>query len=191
MQTLQPQKIGYIRVSTVEQSDERQLEGIELNKVFKDQRSGRDKDRPGFQQMMEFVREGDELYVHDISRLARNVGHLLEIVETLNKKGVGLHFVKEGLHFKANMEADPMTKLMLQVMGSVYEFERRMLLERQREGIEIAKKQGKYAGGKRRVDRQAILQALNHGSSIRETAKLLGISVSTVQRVKKEAEDTP
>jgi len=174
--------LGYVRVSTVEQNTERQLEGVTLDKVFEDKCSGKDTERPQLRLLLDYVREGDTIHVHDISRLARNLKDLLEIVDGLGKQGVSLQFHKENLSFTG--EDNPMQELMMNVMGAVAQFERSMILERQREGIALAKAKGVYKGRKASVDTQAILAELEAGLSIRRTAAKLGVGVSTVQRVK-------
>lgn len=177
--------VGYIRVSTVDQNTERQLSQVKLNKVFEDKCSGKDINRPQLKVMLEYVREGDCIHVHDISRLARNLNDLLALVSDLMKRGISIKFHKENLHFTG--EANPMQDLMLSMLGAVYEFERSMTLERQREGIALAKAQGRYRGAKKRVDDGAILAELEKGTSIRRTAELIGVAPSTVQRVKAQA----
>jgi DNA invertase Pin-like site-specific DNA recombinase len=174
--------VGYIRVSTIDQNTERQLEGVSVDKVFEDKCSGKDTKRPQLQAMLEYVREGDTIIVHDISRMARNLKDLLALVEDLTNRGVAVTFKKEALTFTG--EANPMQDLMLSMLGAVYQFERSMMLERQREGVQLAKAAGKYKGGKTRVDTAAIQAALDSGLSIRAVAEQLGVGVSTVQRVK-------
>lgn len=176
-------QIGYIRVSTVEQNTARQLEGIQLDKVFEDKCSAKDTKRPQLKALLEFVREGDVLHVHDISRLARNLEDLLSLVRTLTGKGVAVKFMKENLHFTGDAN-NPMQVLMLNLLGAVYQFERSLLLERQREGIKLAKEAGKYKGGKPRIDEAHVLNELQSGGSVRKTAEKLGIGISTVQRIK-------
>ncbi len=178
-------RIGYIRVSTVEQNTDRQLADLELDRVFTDKCSGKDRNRPELQALLGYVRDGDCIYVHDISRMARNINDLQLLVETLNSKGCAVKFLKEGLTFTGDAK-DPMQRLMLQMLGAVYEFEREMLLERQREGIKQAKLAGKFKGSKKSVDRLKVIEALNSGLSIRKTANELGIAASTVQLIKKE-----
>lgn len=139
-------KIAYIRVSTEEQNEARQVEALkpyEIDKTFIEKISAKDTNRPEFQKMMEFVREDDTIYIKDFSRIARSTKDLLDIVETLNKKGVKLISLKENLD-----TTTPTGKLMLTMIGAIYEFERANLLERQREGIAIAKRAGKYKGRK-------------------------------------------
>lgn len=176
------EKVAYIRVSTVEQNTERQLDGLEFDKSFEDKCSGKDTNRPQLQALLEYVREGDEVHVHDISRMARNLEDLIGLVKGLNSQGVSVYFHKEHLTFTG--EQNPMQDLMLNVMGAVYQFERSMLLERQREGIQKAKQAGKYKGRPKSIDSDNILQLLQSGVSIRKTAGQLGVSVSTVQRAK-------
>lgn len=136
--------IAYVRVSTVEQNDERQRESLaayQIDKWFCEKVSGKDTNRPQLQAMLEFVREGDTVYVHDFSRLARSTADLLNIVDTLAAKGVHLVSRKEAVD-----SSTPTGKLMLTMIGAIAEFERANLLERQREGIAIAKREGKYKG---------------------------------------------
>ena len=138
--------IAYIRVSTIEQDDTRQREALKLNQIdkyFIEKASAKDTNRPELKALLDYVREGDSIYVKDFSRLARSTKDLLEIVEILNKKGVKLISLKE------NLDSNTSTgKLMLTMIGAIYEFERTNLLERQREGIAIAKQKGKYKGRK-------------------------------------------
>jgi DNA invertase Pin-like site-specific DNA recombinase len=139
-------RVGYRRVSSVDQSTERQLEGIQLDKVFTDKASGKDTARPQLQAALEYLREGDLLLVHSMDRLARSVDDLRRIVLDLTKRGVHVQFVKENLTFTG--EDSPMSNLLLSLLGAVAEFERSMIRERQREGIELAKKKGVYKGRK-------------------------------------------
>ena len=150
--------VGYVRVSTIEQNEERQIEGLkkyQLDKIFEEKISGKNTNRPKLQEMLDFVRDGDTVYVHDFSRLARSTKDLLDIIEFLNKKGVHLVSNKENID-----SSTPSGKLMLTVIGAIYEFERTNLLERQKEGIEIAKKNGKYKGRKKIVVNQDEWNAL-------------------------------
>lgn len=140
----QGQKVGYLRVSTVDQHTDRQLDGIALDRTFTDKISGKSQDRPALQEMLQHVRQGDEVVVHSMDRLARNLGDLLQIVKTLTGRGVKVSFQKEVLTFTG--EDSPMANLMLGIIGSVAAFERSMILERQREGIALAKAKGAYKG---------------------------------------------
>ena len=142
------QRVGYVRVSTVDQSTARQLEGFALAKVFEDHASGKDTRRPQLQAALAYVRAGDTLVCHSIDRLARNLDDLRALVKDLNAKGVSVEFVKECLTFAAGAgEGDAMARLMLSMLGAFAEFERALIRERQREGIAIAKQMpGKYKG---------------------------------------------
>lgn len=138
--------IGYIRVSTIEQNDERQYEGLKkhnIDKFYTEKVSAKTANRPQLQTMLDFAREGDSIFVHDFSRLARSTKDLLDIIEFLKNKNVKLVSNKESFD-----TSTPSGKLMLTVMGAIYEFERTNMLERQREGIAIAKAEGRYKGKK-------------------------------------------
>ncbi len=140
------QEVAYIRVSTIEQNTESQrviLSKIKIDKVFEEKISGKNAKRPELQAMLEYVREGDTVYVKDLSRLARNTKDLLNIVEYLANKGVRLKSIKENIDTSTNFG-----KLMITFLAAIYEFERANLLERQRDGIAVAKMQGKYKGRK-------------------------------------------
>jgi DNA invertase Pin-like site-specific DNA recombinase len=133
-------RIGYKRVSSVDQSTLRQLDGMTFRKVFEDHASGKDTNRPQLREAIAYCREGDTLVCYSMDRASRNLADLLKLVEDLNAKDVSVEFVKEGLTF--NGEDKPMAKLLLSVMGACAEFERSMIRERQREGIAIAKARG-------------------------------------------------
>jgi len=139
-------KIGYIRVSSLEQNPDRQLEGVALDKVFLDKASGKDRKRPELKALLDYVRDGDQVFVHSMDRLASNLDDLRAIVLQLNQKQVSLHFLKEQLTF--NGEDGPMATLLLSIMGAFAEFERALIKERQKEGIALAKKKGIYRGRK-------------------------------------------
>lgn len=177
--------IGYIRVSTVQQNTDRQLAGVTLDKVFEDKASGKNTQRPQFEAMMNYVREGDVLHVHSIDRLCRNTTDLLATVEQLTKRGVSVHFHKED--FKTGKNS-PAGNMMLTVLAAVAQMEREMMLERQREGIAAAKAAGRIAkrGNGKAIDRAGIAAALANGGSIRSVAKDFSVSTQTVQRIKKE-----
>ena len=147
--------------------------------------SARTADRPKLNELLDYIREGDEVIVHDISRLARNMEDLHRLVRQITDKGCTLRFVKENLTF-TNDQTDPVSQLLLSMLGAVYQFERNIMLERQREGIAIAKAKGKYKGRPKTIDRSEILTLLDDGLSMRNTAGKLGVSLSTVQRVKME-----
>ena len=140
-------RIGYIRISSFDQNSERQLENVQVNKVFTDKASGKDTKRPELDNLISFVREGDIVVVQSMDRLARNLDDLRRLVQSLTQSGVHVEFSKEGLTFTG--EDSPMANLMLSVMGAFAEFERALILERQREGIALAKKRGVYSGRKK------------------------------------------
>lgn len=182
------EKIGYIRVSSVGQNTERQLSGLEFDRVFTDKCSGSTVDRPELKRLLDHVREGDAVYVHSIDRMARDLKNLLELIDYFKSKGVDIHFVKEGLSYTPN-HSNPMQDMMLQVMGAVSQFERALIRERQREGIEQAKAKGVYKGSKKTIDRERVLEMLNQGMKKAEIARKLGIGRVSVYRVIKEAEE--
>lgn len=179
------QRIGYLRVSTADQNTERQLDGIALDKVFTDKASGKDTKRPELARAMEYVREGDTLIVHSMDRLARNLEDLRRIVRELTAKGVRVEFAKEGLSFTGDDSA--MNTLLLSMLGAVAEFERSMILERQREGIAVAKAAGKYKGRKASLSpAQAaeLRQRLAAGEPVSALAAEYGVSRQTVYNYK-------
>ena len=140
------QRIGYRRVSTTDQSTARQLDGVKLDRVFEDKASGATTKRPQLEAALAHLRPGDTLVVHSMDRLARNLQDLLGIVTDLTGRGVVVEFVKEGQRFSGRR--DPMAELMLAMLGAVAQFERALIRERQREGIEQAKARGVYTGRK-------------------------------------------
>ena len=175
------QRIGYIRVSSLDQNTERQLEGVPLDRIFTDKLSGKDMARPQLEAMLGFVREGDTLLVHSMDRLARNLDDLRHLVAVLTGRGVRVEFVKENLAFSG--EASPMATLMLSVMGAFAEFERALIRERQREGIALAKARGDYKGRKKSLSADDVAKAkerLEQGVSKAQVARDLGISRETL-----------
>lgn len=158
---MKTQRIGYIRVSTIDQNDQRQLDGIELDRVFTDKASGKDIKRPQLQAALSYARDGDMLIVHSMDRLARNVEDMLKMVRELNERGVTVQFIKENMVFQAGAD-DPRTTLMFTMLSAFAQFERALIRERQREGIAIAKAKGAYRGRKPTLDpeRRAELCAL-------------------------------
>ncbi|GBG36848.1 recombinase family protein [Mycobacterium montefiorense] len=175
------QRIGYQRVSTVDQNADRQLDGVELDKMFVDKASGKDTQRPQLAACLDYIREGDILVVHSMDRLARNLEDLRRIVRELTCQGVKVQFVKENLTFAG--DDSPMNTLLLSMLGAVAEFERSMILERQREGIALAKAAGKYKGRKAALtDKQAdeLRARLAAGEPVTALAKAFGISRQTV-----------
>ena len=178
-------KVGYVRVSSVDQNIGRQLEGIDVDRIFVDKASGKNTVRPKFQEMLSYVREGDMIVVHSMDRFARRLKDLVTEVDQLIKRGIAIQFVKENITFTA--QATPMDNLMLQLMGAFAQFEREIILERQKEGIKLAAAQGKYKGRVHKLNpdqAQALRQAWDEKkySSKVELAKAFGISRQAVYR---------
>lgn len=140
-------RIGYVRVSTVDQTAARQLDGVDVERTFTDKASGKDVKRPQLEAMLAFVREGDTVVCHSMDRMARNLDDLRRIVLGLTQRGINVQFIKESLTFTG--EDSPLANLLLNVMGAFAQFERELIKERQREGIAIAKEAGAYKGRKR------------------------------------------
>ena len=182
-------RVAYVRVSTVEQNEARQLEALkkhDIEKWFIEKVSGKDTNRPKLQEMLDYVREGDTVYIHDFSRLARSTKDLLEIIELLAAKGVNLISNKE------NLDTSSATgKLMVTVIAAINEFERQNLLERQKEGIEIAKKEGKFKGGQvKQIDDAAFNAAYekykNREINKTQFAAALKVSRPTLDKLLKD-----
>lgn len=182
-------KIGYVRVSTEEQNEARQVEALQkhgVEKIYIEKRSGKNLDRPVLQELLEYIREGDTVYIHDLSRISRSLSDLLELVELLQKKKVHLVSNKESID-----TTTPTGRLFLSIVGAINEFERTSLLERQREGIAIAKRQGKYKGRKQRtLDNIAVLydQWIRREKSKAQIARENRISRPTIDRLFREYE---
>lgn len=182
-------KIAYVRVSTVEQNEARQVEALKkygIEKYFTEKVSAKNTNRPQLQQMLELAREGDTIYIHDFSRLARSTRDLLDITERLQEKGIHLVSNKENID-----TSTPTGKLMLTMIAAINEFERLNLLERQKEGISIAKRNGVYSGRKPfKSDKFEDLYNQYIGRKINkiEFAKLLGTSRPTLDKLVKEHE---
>lgn len=137
---------AYKRVSTMEQNLGRQLSDFEADVVLEEKVSAKDTKRPKLEILLEVVGKGDEVHIHELSRLARSVQDLIEIVNRVVAKGVSIHFHKENLVFAPDKKSNPFQALMLNLLGSIAQFERDLMLERQREGISIAKQNGVYKG---------------------------------------------
>ena len=185
------QRVGYRRVSSWEQRSDRQLEGLALDELFEDRASGKDLKRPAWEEAERYLRRGDVLFVHSMDRLARNLADLLAVVEGLNRKGVEVRFVRENLCFEAGAEANPMSRLMLSLLGAVAEFERSLILERQREGIASARQRGVYRGRKRALAPDQVVRVrerLAEGAKVSEVARELGVSRQTVYASLREAD---
>lgn len=174
-------RIGYVRVSSFDQNPERQLEGIQIDRVFIDKASGKDTQRPQLDILLDFVREDDTVVVHSMDRLARNLDNLRRLVQELTGRGIRVEFVKEGLVFTG--EDSPMANLMLSIMGSFAEFERALIRERQREGITLAKQRGAYRGRKKSLNSEQIAeikQRVMAGEQKALIARNFGISRETL-----------
>ena len=182
-------RVGYIRVSTVEQHEDRQVkdltENAKVSKVFMDKLSGKDTNRPQLKAMLDYVREGDTVVVSEYSRLARSTRDLMDIVDTLKAKGVNVVSMKE--NFDTNT---PQGKLILQTFMNIAEFERELMLQRQREGIAIAKANGKYKGrqSKQKPDDWESLKAMymSRQITVSEIAKRCDVSRPIVYKWLKE-----
>ena len=175
-------KVGYRRVSTIDQNLDRQdMSGID--RVFEDKASGKDTDRVALQDMIAFVRSGDEVIVHSIDRLARDLRDLQGIINALNDKDVSVEFLSERLLFSGS-ENDAFAKLQLQMMGAFAEFERNIIRKRQAEGIAKAKERGVYANRTRTktISVKVIRGLKDEGLNNTEIAAQMGISRSSVQR---------
>lgn len=182
-------KIAYVRVSTVEQNEARQIEALEkygIEKWFTEKVSAKDTNRPQLKEMLDFAREGDTVYIHDFSRLARSTKDLLDIVEMLQTKGIHLVSNKENID-----SSTPTGKLMLTMIAAINEFERTNLLERQKEGIAIAKRNGIYKGRKPfssdKFD-ELYNQYIHREINKTEFANLLGTSRPTLDKLIRERE---
>jgi len=185
------QRIGYIRVSSLDQQVARQLDGIALDRTFTDHASGKDVRRPQLDLLLSFVRAGDTVIVHSMDRLARNLDDLRRIVHILTGKGVRIEFVKEHLAFTG--EDSPMANLLLSVMGAFAEFERALINERQREGIALAKQRGAYRGRKKTLSPDAVQrlrERIAEGITKAKVAREFGISRQTLYHYLHGSEDT-
>ena len=178
------QMVGYLRVSTLDQKELRQLEGIALDKRFVDKASGKDLHRPELEQLTAYVREGDTVICHSMDRLARNLDDLRKVVLGFTDRGIHVRFEKENLTFTG--EDSPMSHLMLSVMGAFAQFERDLIRERQREGIALAKlREGAYVGRKPSLtpaQAKELRRRVNAGESKTALAGELGISRMTIYR---------
>lgn len=184
-------RVGYVRVSTVGQNTARQevlMEELGTERVFIDRTSGKNTSRPALRQMMDFVREGDVVVVESISRFARNTRDLLELMERLSSKGVEFVSKKESID-----TTTPSGKFMLTIFGAVAELEREYILQRQREGVAIAKEQGAYKGRKRldRPEFERVVQSWRDGKiTEKEALEKLNMSKSTFYRRLRERRET-
>lgn len=184
-------KVGYIRVSTIEQNEGRQIKDLQehagVEKVFLDKLSGKDTNRPQYKAMLDFVREGDEIYVSEYSRLARSTADLLNIIAELDGKGIKLVSMKEKLD-----TSTPQGRLMLTIFAGLAQFERELMLQRQQEGIALAKSQGKYKGRAKAVKPENWTELVSLYQSRQMTATALadtcGVSRPVVYKWLKESQ---
>ncbi|OBX49649.1 recombinase family protein [Moraxella nonliquefaciens] len=153
------QAVGYIRVSSIDQNTDRQLDGLSLDRVFIDKITGSTKERPQLQQMLDYVRYGDMVIVHSLDRLARNFDDLLAIIKELNQKGVSFKSLQENITINATGNS-PMDLLILHIFGAIAQFNRSLIREAQREGIAKAKARGVYKGRKPSLtsEKQAVIE---------------------------------
>jgi DNA invertase Pin-like site-specific DNA recombinase len=175
------QRIGYIRVSSVDQNTDRQLEAIKVDRVFTDKASGKDTKRPALEEMVRFVRQGDTVVVHSFDRLARNMFDLRTLVTSLTDRGIKVEFVKEALTFTG--KDSPMATLMMNLLGSIAEFERALIRERQLEGIAIAKRKGVYKGRKPALTPERVKELksrVDAGEKKAKVAREFGITRETL-----------
>ena len=181
--------VAYVRVSSIDQNEARQVEALEkhnIDKWYIEKVSGKDTNRPKLKEMLDYVREGDVVYIHDFSRLARSTKDLLNIVETLEGKGVSLVSNKESID-----SSTPTGKLMLTMIGAIAEFERQNLLERQKEGIAIAQREGKFKGRQVKQVDDVMFDMVYEQYQKRQitkmvAAEMLGISRPTLDKLLKE-----
>ena len=181
-------RIGYVRVSSADQNDARQLDGVTLDKIFTDKASGKDTNRPQLIAMRDYVREGDVIFVHSMDRLSRSLSDLQRVVEDLTGNGITITFVKESLTFEppstgSDSHKTAYSTLMLQLLGAVGQFERALIKERQREGIAIAKANNLYKGRKPKLNKagvQSLQRMAADGVKKVEIAERLGISRASV-----------
>lgn len=164
------QQVGYKRVSTLSQNTDRQLDGIQLDRVFQDKVSGSTKDRPELNAMLDHIRAGDCIHVHSIDRLARNLADLMNLITTVTEKGASIQFHKECMTFGSGNDA--MQKMQMQIMGAVAEFERSMINERANEGRAIAQAKGVKFGRKAALTAKQMLEVQEQHTAGKSVAKI-------------------
>lgn len=182
-------EVGYIRVSSFNQNDTSQLAQVKIDHVFKEDISGKSSNRLKLQECLNFCKPGDTLHVHSMDRLAGNLKELQQIVDSITKKEVKVQFYKENLIFTG--EDNPLSKLKLQIIRAVADFERSIIKERQKEGIEAAKKRGVKLGRKPKIDsrkERQIIDFLNDRLTKKEIAFKLGVSYETIRLTLKKIE---
>jgi DNA invertase Pin-like site-specific DNA recombinase len=180
------QIVGYTRVSTADQNDDGQkltLNAAGATRIFSDRITGSAESRPALDEMSRYVREGDTIVIYSIDRLARNVEHLLSTVKAWREQGIAIVFIRESLRIES--EPTPMTELLLGMIGHIAQFEKSIIKERQREGIEAAKARGAYKGRKRVLDEDKLKefeQLKAQTGNISEIARRMGVSRQTIYR---------
>ncbi|MDY0301376.1 MAG: recombinase family protein [Trichlorobacter sp.] len=182
------QNLGYIRVSSVAQNTDRQLDGLTLDRVFTDKLSGKDTNRPELQELLKYARSGDTVHVHSLDRLGRNLDDLRLMVKQFTEQGITVRFEKENLVFSPDT-SNAMNMLLFNVMAAFAEFERSLIRERQREGVQLAKAKGLYKGRKREMTDERIKELQERiaaGESKVQIAKDMRISRDTLYRYLKE-----
>ena len=183
------QIVGYRRVSSRGQNLARQELPDVTGRVFEEKLSGANRDRPALQEMLSYIRDGDEVHVHSIDRLARSLTDLNNIVTEINSKGASIRFLSEQLHFQGSND-DPVNKLMFHMLGAFSEFEHSLISKRRQEGIEKAKAEGKYKGRKSSIDYDLVCdvfaraETLNPRPKAQEIANWLGIGVASAFRIR-------
>lgn len=176
-------QLGYKRVSSIDQNEDRQLDGIILDKIYIDKISGSVRERPQLNALIDYARDGDTIHVHSIDRLARDLRHLQEIVEHLVQAGITIKFYSESLTFDSN--ANPMSTLLLQVLGAFAQFERSLIRSRQQEGIAIAKAKGKHLG-RPTIDysrRDEAIDLSKQGNNISQISRAMGLSRASIYKL--------
>lgn len=179
--------IGYARVSTTDQNLDAQVKQLTeagCDRIYQEKVSGVKRDRPELSSLLDYVREGDVVVCCKLDRIARSTAHLLEITETLEKKGVAFRVLNLNLD-----TTTPTGKLMLTMLGAIATFEREMMLERQRDGIAEAKEAGKYKGRKATAKAKSaeVMELLRQGMTKEAVAEAVGIGVASVYRIAREA----
>ncbi|MBT4812075.1 MAG: recombinase family protein [Chloroflexi bacterium] len=173
--------VGYIRVSSIGQNTDRQLDGVALDEVFEEKASAATTNRPKLQECIRFLRKGDTLHVHSLDRLARSLADLEGLVKQISDKGAVVHFHKESLIFSG--EDSAISMMMLQILGAVAQFERALIRERQQEGIEKAKTKGKYKGRKKALSDDQVKELKRRiaaGETKSAVAAAFGVSRQTL-----------
>ncbi len=187
-------KIAYKRVSTVDQNLDRQLPGMKFDKVFVEKISGKNMQRPQLIAMLDYIREGDTVHIHDLSRLARSLFDLQSIVDSMLNKGVSIIFHKENFEFIPGEEVSAIQKMLFHHLAVFAEFERDLILERQKEGIAIAKSKGLFKGRQSKfsnADIKRLKQMFNNAKKMGRSKKAIaeevfGISESYAYRLIKK-----